>query len=91
MTVRRDRRGRRIGYNWWREFVMAAYSPAREAWEQAFEEATHQSYRPGIIAESRRETRRGGRNEVMDFVTEHPPPTLKAFLTEYAGMSDRAA
>ena len=88
---RRDKRGRRIGYNWWREFVMAAYSPAREAWEQQFEAATHTTYSAGCINDARRETRRGGRNEVTDFVTEHPPPTLKAFLVEYAGSADHAA
>lgn len=25
MTVRRDRRGRRIGYNWWREYNMGLF------------------------------------------------------------------
>lgn len=30
--VRRDKLGRRIGRNWWREYVMSVYAPARQAW-----------------------------------------------------------
>lgn len=35
--MRVDRRGRRIGANPWREYVMDVYSPARTAWEMRAE------------------------------------------------------
>lgn len=88
-SERRDKLGRRIGYNWWREFIMEMYSPAREQWEVAFDLGANATYRPGIIAEAQRKTRRGGRNEVTDFVADNPPPTLKAYLLANAGMKGR--
>lgn len=88
-TERRDRLGRRIGYNWWREYIMSAYSPAREQWEIDFDSGANATYRPGIIADAQRKTRRGGRNEVTDFVAANPPPTLKDYLLANAGMKDR--
>jgi hypothetical protein len=84
-TERRDRLGRRIGYNWWREYIMEAYSPARQVWENDFETATNMTYAPGIIAAERRRERRGGRREATDFLYENHPPTLKAFLLAEAG------
>lgn len=86
--VRQDKRGRRIGYNWWREFIMEQYAPAREQWVTDFEQ-TNQSYYPGVIAVERRRERRGGRREVTDWLEANPPPTLKMYLLEYAGMKDR--
>lgn len=68
---------------------MSIYSPAREQWEIDFDLHANATYRPGIIERERRKTRRGGRNEVTDFVAAHPPPTLKAFLLAYAGMSGK--
>lgn len=38
--MRLDRRGRRIGHNPWREYVMGVYGPARHAWELRAEEAS---------------------------------------------------
>lgn len=35
--MRLDRRGRRIGDNAWRDYVMDAYRPARLAWEARLE------------------------------------------------------
>lgn len=61
------------------------YRAGRAAWEEAFEEATGSSYRPGIIAERQRAERRGGRNEVGDFVESTPPPTFRAWLEGRAG------
>ena len=29
---RRDRRGRRIGYNWWREWIVSEWFDADQAW-----------------------------------------------------------
>lgn len=67
---------------------MTAYSPARITWENEFEAACNMTYAPGIISRAQRRERRGGRNEVMDFVRDNPPPTLKEFLIELAGMYD---
>lgn len=85
--ARLDKRGRRIGYNWWREYIMEMYSPARQQWEADFEAATNQTYRPGIIAVERRAERRGGRREVTDFIETNYPPTLKEYLLANAGMN----
>lgn len=56
------------------------YRAGRAAWEEGFETATGQSYRPDIIAEQQRAERRGGRNEVADYVESSPPPTFRAWL-----------
>lgn len=29
---RLDKRGRRIGYNWWREFIVGSWSDANQLW-----------------------------------------------------------
>lgn len=31
--TRRDKLGRRIGRNWWREFIMGHLTAARQAWD----------------------------------------------------------
>ena len=84
-TERRDKRGRRIGYNWWREYTCSIYHPARTQWEVDFED-TYYSYYPGIIEVERRRERRGGRREVTDWLEDNPPPTLKAYLLANAGI-----
>lgn len=38
--MRRDRLGRRIGRNWWREYVTDAWRCADHAWWLAMEDAT---------------------------------------------------
>ena len=38
--VRRDRLGRRIGYNWWREYNVDLLLNARLTWEQRAEAVT---------------------------------------------------
>lgn len=35
--MRRDRLGRRIGYNWWREFIVSHWFAADQAWQLARE------------------------------------------------------
>lgn len=35
--VRRDRRGRKIGYNWWREMIVDLWFNANAAWERDLE------------------------------------------------------
>lgn len=37
--MRRDKRGRRIGRNWWREMIVDAWRCAHDAWEAAREAA----------------------------------------------------
>ncbi len=39
--MRRDSLGRRIGRNWWREFIMAHLSAAAHAWELNAEQASN--------------------------------------------------
>lgn len=36
--MRRDRLGRRIGYNWWREYNYELWLAATQVWEQQVEE-----------------------------------------------------
>lgn len=38
--IRRDKIGRRIGYNWWRELIMSTWRSAYDAWCAAAEEAS---------------------------------------------------
>lgn len=38
--MRRDRRGRRIGHNWWREYVWNVWHAADHAWWLAAEDVT---------------------------------------------------
>lgn len=38
--VRRDKIGRRIGYNWWREFIWTEWRCAYDAWYTAMHEET---------------------------------------------------
>lgn len=67
------------------ETLVAEYRDGRQAWEDAFEAGTNETYRPGVIAEQRRASRRGGRNEVVDFVEGSPPLTFRAWLEGSAG------
>ena len=77
---RRDRLGRRIGRNWWREYVTGIYRDARDQWLVQFDLQTGHTYRPGIIARERRLERRGGRREVTDWLDDNPAPTFRQFL-----------
>jgi hypothetical protein len=67
------------------EALVAEYRDARQWWEDAFEAGTNETYRPGIIGEQRLASRRGGRNEVVDFVEASPPVTFRAWLEGNAG------
>lgn len=87
---RRDNLGRRIGRNWWREYVTGVYRDARDQWLVQFEQ-TNYSYRPGIIARERRLERRGGRREVTDWLEDHPAPTFRQFLEGLAQEARDAA
>lgn len=67
--------------------LVESYRDGRRAWEDEFEDTTGTTYRPGIIEEQRRAERRGGRNEVGDFIEAHPPPTFRDWLEANAGRS----
>lgn len=68
---------------------MEQYHAARTDWLVRFDLEANTTYYPGVIEVERRKTRRGGRNEVTDFVAAHPPPTLKQFLLAHAGLKDQ--
>jgi len=89
LVSRLDKRGRKIGYNWWREWIMSQYHPVRDHWEVQFDLQANCTYRPGIIERHKRKARRGGHTEVTDFVSRNPPPTLRQFLEEHAGIHTR--
>jgi hypothetical protein len=40
MATRLDRRGRRIGHNWWREYVVQVWRDAHDAWWKQAEHET---------------------------------------------------
>jgi hypothetical protein len=67
------------------EELLAEYRAARDQWRIRFDLTTGYTYRPGIIAEARAKSRRGGRNEVTDYVNEHPPPVLGEWLRAWHG------
>lgn len=68
MIERRDRRGRRIGRNWWREWNVDSLRAADHAWWM-----------------DREAVAIGYETEQAEYATEHPRPTLKAFLIGNAG------
>lgn len=76
-TGRRDKRGRRIGYNWWREYVWEQWYAADALWREQrdaecigypAEQATY-----GAYGESH---------------STPPRPTFKALLIQNAGLRD---
>lgn len=58
------------------------YRDARQAWEDQLEDATGHTYVPGLVTQQRRAARRGGRNEVDDFVEAVPPVTFRDALVD---------
>lgn len=67
------------------EELLAEYRAARDQWEIEFDLQTGHTYRPGVIEQWRRKAKRGGRNEVCDYVDENPPPVLAEWLEEWHG------
>lgn len=65
------------------EELLNEYRAAREMWEIHFDLTCSKTYYPGIIEEHRQKARRGGRNEVCDYVDEHPPPVLAEWLEQW--------
>lgn len=82
---RKDKRGRRVGYNWWREYNMQGWSSAHAAWEHLRESgqpvhtgARHVAGADGDTAYYQLSDR--------EYQAIHPRPTLKEFLIHNAGM-----
>lgn len=71
--------------------LLAEYRAARDQWEINFDLTTGYTYRPGVIEHWRRKAKRGGRNEVCDYVDEHPPPVLSEWLEEWHAARRQAA
>ena len=71
--------------------LFAEYRAARDQWVTMFDLTTGHTYRPGVIEQWRRKSKRGGRNEVMDYVDEHPPPVLAEWLEEWHAARREAA
>lgn len=56
MSKRRDKRGRRIGYNWWREMNCDLLLDATLTWEQRCEETTY-GYKTEMVEYAERHPR----------------------------------
>jgi hypothetical protein len=83
-TDRRDKRGRRIGYNWWREWNVAELHAAENDWQAKREsgDPIHTDRVPGASYDT-------AYYQLSDaeFRMIHPRPTLKDFLVANAGMN----
>ena len=83
MTDRRDKRGRRIGYNWWREMNVTQFRDADYAW--------HSLRESGLAIHSGSVAGAGYNNAYYQLSEEefrelHPRPTLKELLIGNTGM-----
>jgi hypothetical protein len=83
---RRDKRGRRIGYNWWREYITDLLWHAEQAWQALRESGT--AIGTTAIAGADFDTAYYQLSEA-EFRQLHPRPTLKQLLIEHAGMAER--
>lgn len=87
MMTRCDKRGRRIGRNWWREYNMEIWRSAHDAWVQRRE-----SDAPAFDAA-------GAANSGVccyqlddrEYRELYPEPTLKEILVGNRGINDQAA
>lgn len=82
-SERRDKRGRRIGYNWWREYNTEALLHAEHAW-QALRESSLPAH--GVAGTAHSEVAMYQLSEA-EFRELYPRPTLKQFLTDNAGIN----
>lgn len=81
--VRRDRLGRRIGYNWWREHNMDIWRSAHDAWVQR-RESSAPAFGAAGAANSGVCCYQLSDGEYREL---YPEPTLKEFLIENKGMN----
>lgn len=84
-SVRRDKRGRRIGYNWWREYNMDIWSSAHAAWS-ARRESGEPAYGAAGAANSGVACYQLSDREYQEM---WPQPTLKQCLIDNKGMNDQ--
>lgn len=86
MRVRRDRLGRRIGRNWWREYNCQLLAEAEAVWQ-----ARRESGDPILSTAVPGADHNTGFNQLedADYRRIHPRPTLREFLVSNAGFSKR--
>lgn len=63
--------------------LLDAYRCAREQWVIEFDLQCSMSYTPALLRRELRKARRGGRNEVYDYVESNPPPLFRDWLAEW--------
>jgi hypothetical protein len=85
---RRDKRGRRIGRNWWREYINDLLLCEEIAWQARRESgmAIHTDQIAGADYDTGYYQLTEG-----DYRSLHPRPTLKALLVGHAGTSQISA
>lgn len=87
-SVRRDKRGRRIGRNWWREWIMEEYRAAEAAWFALRESG--QPINTGAVAGADYDTAYYQLSD-EEYQQINPRPTLRMFLETNAGMAQYQA
>ena len=80
---RRDRLGRRIGRNWWREFIMDQWSSEDAAWHRLRSSGAH--IHTDVVPGADYDT---GFHQLSEdeFKMIRPRPTLKGHLIRNAGL-----
>lgn len=82
--MRRDKRGRRIGYNWWRVYNCEALAAAEAAWQSRRESG--EPINTDAVAGASYDTAYYQLTEA-EYRALHPRPNLKDFLLQNAGMA----
>lgn len=84
--TRRDKRGRIIGYNWWRDYNTTMLRDSTLAWESRRESG--QSIGTDSVPGATPETAYYQLSD-SEYRSLHPRPTLKEFLLANAGIHER--
>lgn len=84
-AARRDTLGRRIAFNWWREYVMNHYTGAELHWLRLRDSG--EAINTGTVAGASPETAYCQLSD-QEFRQLRPRPTLKETLLELAGQRD---
>lgn len=85
--VRLDKRGRKIGSNWWREYICDQLSSAEAHWQSLRESG--ESIHSGTVAGATYDTAYYQLSD-REFKMIHPRPTLKDFLIQNKGMGSHS-
>lgn len=83
MADRLDKRGRRIGRNWWREYIVQTLRDAEDAWQALRESGA--PIHSGLVPGANHDTAYYQLSE-REYRILNPRPTLKTLLVESAGM-----